>query len=137
MSDNGKFSSHVEAVCSKVSQKCGWILRTFNLRNTFFLKFMWKSLVQGVIDYCSQLYFPGESADLRRLENLFRTFSKKIPEVSHLDYWNRLKQLKMLSQQRRSERYKIIYTWKVLEGLVPSCGIQEVTEEAEVAVFHL
>ena len=29
----------------------------------------------------------------------------------------------MYSQQRRSERYKIIYTWKILEGLVPNCGI--------------
>ena len=30
----------------------------------------------------------------------------------------------MYSQQRRAERYRIIYTWKVLEGLVPNCGIQ-------------
>ena len=88
------------------------------------MKFMWKSLVQGHIDYCSQLYFPNQSSDLQKIENLLRTFTKKIPEVAHLDYWSRLKQLKMLSQQRRSERYRIIYTWKVLEGMVPNCGIQ-------------
>ena len=29
----------------------------------------------------------------------------------------------MYSQQRPAERYGIIYTWKVLEGLVPNCGI--------------
>ena len=124
MNENAKFSNHVEHVYCKVRQKCGWILRTFNLRNTFFMKFMWKSLVQGHIDYCSQLYFPNQSSDLQKLENLLRTFTKKIPEVAHLDYWSRLKQLKMLSQQRRSERYRIIYTWKVLEGMVPNCGIQ-------------
>ena len=29
----------------------------------------------------------------------------------------------MYSQERRAEGYKIIYTWKVLEGLLPNCGI--------------
>ena len=30
----------------------------------------------------------------------------------------------MLLLQRRLERYRIIYTWKVLEGIVPNCGIE-------------
>jgi hypothetical protein len=75
-------------------------------------------MVQGHIDYCSQL-----------LENLLKVFTKKIPEVSHLDYWSRLKKLKMYSHERRTERYKIIYTWKVLEGMVPNCGINHTTRE--------
>ena len=29
----------------------------------------------------------------------------------------------MLSQERRLERYRIIYTWKSLEKLIPDCGI--------------
>ena len=29
----------------------------------------------------------------------------------------------MNSQQRRMERYRIIYCWKILEGLAPNCGI--------------
>ena len=93
------------------------------------MKFMWKSLVQGHIDYCSQLYFPNQSNELQSLENLLKTFTKKIPEVSHLDYWSRLKHLKMFSQQRRAERYRILYTWKVLEGLVPNCGIHHKLNE--------
>ena len=40
-----------------------------------------------------------------------------------MTYWERLKHLKMYSQQRRAERYIIIYTWKVMEGLVPNCGL--------------
>ena len=110
-------------MCSKVRQKCGWILRTFNCRKTLFMKFMWKTLVQGHIDYCSQLYFPGQSRELQQLEELQKTYTKKIPEVQNMDYWSRLRYLKMYSQQRRAESYRIIYTWKVLEGLVPNCGI--------------
>ena len=29
----------------------------------------------------------------------------------------------MNSQQRRFERYRIIYIWKIIEGRVPNCGI--------------
>ena len=40
MSDNTTFSEHIAKVCKKVNQKCGWILRTFACRNTFFMKLM-------------------------------------------------------------------------------------------------
>ena len=114
MSDDARFSNHVDHVCSKVRQKSGWILRTFNNRSTFFMKFMWKSLVQGHIVYCSQLYFPSQSNGLENIENLMKTFTKKIPEVSHLDYWSRLRQLKMYSQQRRAERYRP-FAWSSIQ----------------------
>ena len=84
---------------------------------------MWKSLIQGHIDYASQLYQPQQSGDLTRIENLLKTFTKKIPELKELNYWERLGKLKMNSQQRRFERYRIMYIWKVLEGLVPNPGI--------------
>ena len=35
-------------------------------------------------------------------------------------YWDRLKSLKLYSLERRRERYKIIYIWKILEGMVPN-----------------
>ena len=35
----------------------------------------------------------------------------------------------MNSQQRRLERYRIIYTWKIVEGLVPNCGLVVKTNE--------
>ena len=36
--------------------------------------------------------------------------------------------LKMNSEQRRLERYRTIYTWKILEGIVPNCGIKTVKD---------
>ena len=29
----------------------------------------------------------------------------------------------MYLQERRMERYRILYMWKVLEGIVPNCGV--------------
>ena len=58
-----------------------------------------------------------------KIEKLLKDFTARIPEVSEMNYWERLKHLKMNSEQRRMERYKIIYVWKVLEKLVPEANL--------------
>ena len=50
-------------------------------------------------------------------------FTKKMPQIKNLSYSERLDYLKLNSQQRRLEQYKIIYIWKILEKLSPNCGI--------------
>ena len=129
MSSDCSFSSHVEAVCAKVRKKSGWIMRTFFSRKTYIMKFLWKTLVQGYIDYCSQLYFPTKVADMEKIENLQRIYTRNIPEVRNLNYWQRLAHLKMYSQERRMERYRAMYVWKILEGLAPNCGLEETSSD--------
>ena len=124
MNNDSTFSTHVEFVCGKVRQKSGWVLRTFNNRQSWFLKLMWKTLVQPHVDYCSQLYFPHLSSEMQKIENLQQIYTKKIPEVSQLNYWERIKVLKLYSQERRMERYRILYSWKILEGFSPNCGLE-------------
>ena len=41
-----------------------------------------------------------------------------------MDYWERLKAFKLTSVQRRVQRYKIIYIWKMTRGLVPDLGLK-------------
>ena len=45
--------------------------------------------------------------------------------MKHLNYWGKLQLSKMLSLQRMLERYRVLYVWKTLEGLVPNCGVTE------------
>ena len=78
-------------------------VKSFSCRSTSFMKMMWKSLIQGHVDYASQCYQPQQSGELTRIENIFKTFTKKIPE---LNYWECLGKLNMNSQQRRFERYR-------------------------------
>ena len=68
------------------------------------------------MDYCSQLYMPVCGGKLADIENLQRDFTSQIPSVKQLDYWTRLKNLQLLSQQRRLERYRFIYVGKLLKG---------------------
>ena len=116
MQNDASFNEHIEKICKKVRQKSGWMFRSFYNRQGWFLRHMWNSLIQPHIDYCSQLWAPEEGGELQKIEKLLKDYTAKIPEVSKMTYWERLKKLKMNSQQRRSERYKIIYVWKTLKN---------------------
>ena len=129
MQNDAGFDEHIEKVCKKVRQKSGWLFRSFYNRQGWFLRHMWNSLIQPHIDYCSQLWAPGEGGELKKIENLLKDFTSKIPELKELSYWERLAKIKLNSQQRRIERYKIIYVWKTLENIVPDTNITLANDE--------
>ena len=69
---------------------------------------------------------PGQK--LEKIERLLKSWTSRIPTLRNLNYWQRLIELKMYSEQRRLERYRAIYVWKVLQGLVPNPGVFEARE---------
>ena len=122
ISNDMTFSKHVEKVSSKVCQKAGWILRTFKCRQTFFLKL-----------FSSQAEWYGENHKIYEKKNF-----NKIPEVQHLNYWEKLKFLKMNSQERLMERYRILYVWKILEKKHWNVGLKvTVMKEEEESAEYL
>ena len=129
MSDDATFKDQIEKVAKKVRQKTGWVLRTFYSRKTLLMKTLFKTLVVPHIDYCSQLWMPVKPVEILKIEKLQKDFLNRIPALRGENYWEKLKILKMISLQRRQERYRIIYIWKILEGLAPNCGIQTTSSE--------
>ena len=124
MSEDATFKDQIEKVAKKVRQKTGWVLRTFYSRKTLLMKTLFKTLVVPHIDYCSQLWMPVKPVEILKIERLQKDFLNRIPALRGENYWQKLKMLKMISLQRRQERYRIIYIWKILEGLAPNCAIQ-------------
>ena len=128
LTDDANFTSHIEKVMKKVRQKTGWVLRTFYSRRPDLMKTLYKSLIVPHVDYCSQLWMPIKATDIQTIEKLQKDFLNRIPSLREMNYWEKLKSLKMISLQRRLERYRIIYTWKILEGIAPNCGIETMPE---------
>ena len=116
------FTSHIDAVIESAKQLTSWVLRTFKTRDHGPMLILWKSLILPKIEYCSQLWCPLNKADIQRLERLQKTFLSKINGNQHLNYWEQLRKYKLYSLERRRERYRVIYIWKVLEKLVPNIG---------------
>ena len=117
------YQSHINYICKKVRKRIGYILRTFINREPHFLKFIWRTYIGPIIDYCSQLYAPVNGTQLLKLENLLKSYTKRAEGLSNMHYWDRLKAMKMTSIGRRFERYKILYSWKVITGKTDNCGL--------------
>ena len=122
--DQSSFKPQRMAVLAKVKAKAGWVLRTFSSRALPLMRTLWDTLVRPHQNYGSQLWAPvGSAPELRAQEAPQRAFTKRISGLRQLHYWDRLKACSMYSVERRVERYRIIYTWKIIQGMVPNCGL--------------
>ena len=98
----------------------GWVLRVFQSRQRSLMLTLLKSFVIPLLEYSFQLWNPWKAKDIHDIEAIQRTFSYKITEVQHLNYWEGLHELKLYSLQRRRERLIIIYIWKITQYMVPN-----------------
>ena len=99
---------------------------------------LWRSLVQSKLDYCSQLWSPCDQSSITKLENIARHFTARVEGMQDYDYWDRLTNLNLYSQERRRERYQVIFLWKVAEGLVQgySCPFYTSPRRGRLAHVH-
>ena len=79
-----------------------------------------KSLVQPKLDYCSQLWSPSDQTSINQLESVQRHLVNRICDrrLFSLNYWEKLSELHLYSQERRRERYQVIFIWKISQGMV-------------------
>ena len=75
VTDDATFDLHIDNMCQKVRQRSGWVMRTFYTRSAFFIKTIFKSLIQPHIDYCSQLWMPQQGQKLEKIERLLKSWT--------------------------------------------------------------
>ena len=120
MSSNCLFKDQINAVIEKAKNIISWILRSFTSRKHSAMMTLYKSLVIPILEYCSVLWSPKAAGLIQMLEMIQWSFIRKIIGARGMNYWECLKDMNLYSLQRRRERYRIIYVWKVLEQLVPN-----------------
>ena len=82
------------------------------------MKVLWNSMIQSRLDYCSQLWSPSLQSEINKIEDLQRKFTRSIDGMDNMSHRERLKKLKMYSQERRRDRYMLILCWKIANNLV-------------------
>ena len=84
-----------------------------------------RSLIQSRLDYCSQLWSPRDQRSINLLESVQRNFINKIrsSDLIGKTYWEKLKILRVYSQERRRERYMICLLWKISQGLTDGISV--------------
>ena len=137
MSSDLTFSIHISNVVTAANKLVGWAMRTFRRRSRLVMLTIWKSIIQSKLDYTSQLWSPSDQASIGELESVARHFTAKIDGMDGLDYWERLSSLHLYSQERRRERYQIIFLWKVAQGLVKGYKATFVQNERRGRIMQL
>ena len=120
ISSNLSFSIHIQNTVMAATKLVGWGLRTFQGRTRGIMLTLLKSLVQPKLDYCSQLWSPADQLSINKIESVQRHLVGRIKDnkLDGLNYWEKLVELKLYSQERRRERYQLIFIWKISQGMV-------------------
>ena len=124
LSSDLSFRTHIQSVVASANKIVGWVLRTFRRRSPYVMLTLWHSLIQSKLDYCAQLWSPMDQSSISLLESVARQFTAKIAGFEEKNYWERLKEGNLLSQERRRERSRIIFVWKALRGWIAGYSFQ-------------
>ena len=123
------FTVHIENIVLSASRLASWGLRTFRRRSRNIMITILKTLLQPKLDYCSQLYSPTKQELINKIESVQRNFTSHINGMKNMDYWSRLSYLQLFSQERRRERYSILFVWKISQGKVEGYDMQFISSE--------
>ena len=83
MSSYCTFNFHVANVYKRCSNLTGWILRTFNTKETKIIMTLFKSLVLCQQDYASQLWSPHLLKSVYVIEKVQCSFTKHIAGIQN------------------------------------------------------
>lgn len=128
-SSNIKVSSHISFVRSKANSVTGMIFRCFKSRNTQFLVQLYTVYVRPLVEYNSACWNPYQLSDIVAVESVQRTFTRRIPEVSHLSYPDRLQKLGLESLEQRRVTTDIVELFKIITN-------RSIIKPAEFIIFE-
>ena len=128
LSDDFSWTPHINKMVDSARKVASWALGVFKTRSKDVMLQLYKSLIRSKLEYCCPLWNPSLVKDIQAIEDVQRFFTIRISGMSHLSYWDRLIALNLRSLQRRRERYTIIHTWKIIQGIAPNDIAMEFTE---------
>lgn len=115
------WSRHIGNMVTKARSTLSWFFSVFKTRDREVMTTLYKSLVRSTLEYCCPLWIPSKVTEIQLIEGVQRTFTSRISGLQHLNYWERLAKLKLMSLQRRRERYVILTMWKIFHKITPNC----------------
>lgn len=114
------WSPHINIITDSARKMAAWCLSVFADRSASTMMHLYKSLIRSKVEYCCPLWDPSKIEDIVTLEGVQRSFTSRITSISQLHYYDRLQSLKLMSLQRRRERYTILMVFKILHNISPN-----------------
>ena len=116
--NNLNFHEHITKIVSQAFVRANLIHKCFLSKDTCTLTRAFSTYVRPLLEYASVSWSPHYISDIKLLESVQRKFTKRLPGYSSLRYQDRLRQLNIESLELRRLRTDLLYTYKILFGLV-------------------
>ena len=114
VTSNLQFNSHIDTIVSKARQRASVLFRGFISRNIQLLCKAYTIYIRPILEYNSIVWNPTQVHLIDALENVQRKFTKLIPSISHLSYYERLKSTGLDSLELRRLRSDLINYYKII-----------------------
>ncbi|XP_053395748.1 uncharacterized protein LOC128555936 [Mercenaria mercenaria] len=112
--DKLSFSQHLVEKVNKANSVLGAMRRSFEYLDLQTFKKLYTALVRPHVEYAHPIWSPYKKKDILMVENLQKRATKMIPGLSHLNYEERLRKLKLPTLSYRRARGDMIEVYKLL-----------------------
>ena len=128
--ENLKFDKHISLTVNRANKLVGLIRRAFSYLDEQTLLVLYKTLIRPILDYGNTVWFPSLKKDIRAIENVQRRITRLLPELSLLDYEERLKKLRLTTLLYRRNGMDMIQTFKIVQNIddIPVEGLFEFSD---------
>ena len=113
------YKIHINNIVASAYRRIGTLFRGFSSRDPLFLRRAFITYIRPLLEYNSIVWNPSEIYLIDLLESVQRSFTRRVPSLSHLSYHSRLSELNLEPLELRRIRFDLIYYFKILSHLTP------------------
>lgn len=117
-SNDLSFHNHISKLCESANLRCSFIFRCFSSRSKDFLCKLFVTYVRPILEYCSSVWYPVTLRDIDMIENVQRSFTRRIYGFASLSYFERLVACNLDSLENRRLCADLAMTYKILRGFI-------------------
>ena len=110
------FFDHIADITKKANQRANLLFRSFQSRDPLSLVKAFKIYVRPLLEYNSQIWSPITIANIVKIEQVQRRFTKRIHGCFELTYHQRMKKLDLESLELRRLRADLVFVYKTIFG---------------------
>jgi hypothetical protein len=112
------FASHIDQVVARAFTRANLIHKCFISRDTETLRRAFIVYVRPLLEYASCVWSPHHIGKIKQIESVQRQFTKRLSGFADFEYRERLSRLGLESLEMRRLRQDLLFTYKIVFGLV-------------------
>jgi hypothetical protein len=117
-----KFDKHVAKIVHTVHQRAALILKCFESRDKDLLMRAFCTYVRPLLEYATPAWSPHFSYLVFRVENVQRSFTKRLEGLKQFSYIDRLNILSAETLEKRRLVLDLTYCYKLVNGII-TCSV--------------